>query len=230
LADDAVSCANAEIITELYREALEFLAIYSITSSAIASSLCSASQQHPSRWRPARSTASGCGASVETRSYVVDLTGRKPARIRTRSGGRLSARSKAFSPIQNNSDLAQGLQGNSGELLQQSKTGHVSNLPRPWRSGGQNKKIDARSTLGFGKLEDRAMSISDDVQKRNAFAACAEFRIEGLEASLHHAREIAVREELGVVGHYIAEAQGYLAQIRLLHQAALDEFSRAQGE
>jgi hypothetical protein len=31
-------------------------------------------------------------------------------------------------------------------------------------------------------------------------------------------------------GHYIAEAQGYLAQIRLLHQEALDEFSRAQGE
>lgn len=74
------------------------------------------------------------------------------------------------------------------------------------------------------------MSTSDDVQKRNAFAACAEFRIEGLEASLHHAREIAVREELGVVGRYIAEAQGYLAQIRLLHQEALDEFSRAQGE
>ena len=74
------------------------------------------------------------------------------------------------------------------------------------------------------------MSTSDDVQKRNAFAACAEFRIEGLETSLQHAREIAVREELGVVGHYIAEAQGYLAQIRLLHQEALDEFSRAQGE
>ena len=74
------------------------------------------------------------------------------------------------------------------------------------------------------------MSTNDDVQKRNAFAACAEFRIEGLEASLQHAREIAVREELGVVGHYIAEAQGYLAQIRLLHQEALDEFSRAQGE
>ena len=53
------------------------------------------------------------------------------------------------------------------------------------------------------------MSTSDDVQKRNAFAACTAFRIEGLEASLHHAREIAVREELGVVGHYIAEAQGY---------------------
>ena len=74
------------------------------------------------------------------------------------------------------------------------------------------------------------MSTSDDVQKRNAFAACAEFRIEGLEASLHHAREIAVRDELGIVGHYIAEAQGYLAQIRVLHQEALDEFSRAQGE
>ena len=74
------------------------------------------------------------------------------------------------------------------------------------------------------------MSTSDDVQKRNAFAACTAFRIEGLEASLHHAREIAVRDELGVVGHYIAEAQGYLAQIRVLHQEALNEFSRAQGE
>jgi hypothetical protein len=74
------------------------------------------------------------------------------------------------------------------------------------------------------------MSTSDDVQKRNAFAACAAFRIEGLEASLHHAREIAVRDELGVVGRYIVEAQGYLAQIRLLHEEALDEFSRAQGE
>ena len=74
------------------------------------------------------------------------------------------------------------------------------------------------------------MSIGEEVQRRNAFAACAVFRIEGLEASLHHAREIAVREELGVVGRYIAEAQGYLAQIRVLHQEALDEFSRAQGE
>src|SRR6266852_5672801 len=97
-----------------------------------------------------------------------------------------------------------------------------------WR--GKTKRLTPRSTLGSGKLEDRAMSTSEDVQKRNAFAACAEFRIEGLEASLHHAREIAVRDELGVVGHYIAEAQGYLAQIRLLHQEALDEFSRAQGE
>ena len=74
------------------------------------------------------------------------------------------------------------------------------------------------------------MSISDEVQKRNAFAAYAAFRIDGLEASLDHAREIAVREELDAVEHYIEEAQGYLAQIRLLHQAALDEFCRAQGE
>jgi hypothetical protein len=74
------------------------------------------------------------------------------------------------------------------------------------------------------------MSTSDEVQKRNAFAACAAFRIEGLEVSLNHAREIAVRAELDAVGHYIEEAQGYLAQIRVLHQEALDEFSRAQGE
>jgi hypothetical protein len=62
------------------------------------------------------------------------------------------------------------------------------------------------------------MSTSNGVQKRNAFAACAAFRIEGLEASLNHAREIAVREELDVVGHYIEEAQGYLAQIQVLHR------------
>ena len=74
------------------------------------------------------------------------------------------------------------------------------------------------------------MLTGDEVQKRNAFAACAAFRIEGLEATLDHAREIAVREELDAVGHYIEEAQGYLAQVRVLHQEALDEFSRAQGE
>ena len=74
------------------------------------------------------------------------------------------------------------------------------------------------------------MLTSDDVQKRNAFAACAAFRIEGLEASLDHAREFAVREELDAVKHYIEEAQGYLVQIRVLHQEALDEFSGAQGE
>src|SRR5205809_6512546 len=74
------------------------------------------------------------------------------------------------------------------------------------------------------------MSTSEGVQKRNAFTAFAAFRIEGLEVSLNHAREIAVREELDAVGHYIEEAQGYLAQIRVLHEEALNEFSRAQGE
>ena len=74
------------------------------------------------------------------------------------------------------------------------------------------------------------MSSSGGVQKRNAFAAFAAFRLAGLEASLNHAREIAVREELDPVGHFLEEAQGYLAQIRVLHEEALDEFSRAQGE
>jgi hypothetical protein len=74
------------------------------------------------------------------------------------------------------------------------------------------------------------MLTSDGVQKRNAFAVCAAFRIEGLEASLERAREVAFRDELEAVGRYIEVAQGYLAQIRVLHQEALDEFSRAQGE
>jgi hypothetical protein len=80
------------------------------------------------------------------------------------------------------------------------------------------------------KLKDRTMSTSEGVQKRNAFAAFAAFRLQGLEASLTYAREIAVRQELDAVGHYIEEAQGYLAQIRALHEEALAEFSRAQGE
>jgi hypothetical protein len=46
-------------------------------------------------------------------------------------------------------------------------------------------------------------------------------------ASLDHAREFAVREELNTVRHYIEEARAYLAQIRVLHQEALDEFSSA---
>jgi hypothetical protein len=74
------------------------------------------------------------------------------------------------------------------------------------------------------------MSTCGGVQKRNAFAVCAAFRIESLVASLDRAREIAFQEELEAVGHYIEEAQGYLAQIRVLHQEALEEFSRAQGE
>ena len=95
---------------------------------------------------------------------------------------------------------------------------------------GQNKKVDASLNAWFWQLEYRTMSTSDEVQKRNAFAACAAFRIEGLEASLDRAREIAFQGELDAVGHHIEEAQGYLAQIRLLHQEALDEFCRAQGE
>jgi hypothetical protein len=74
------------------------------------------------------------------------------------------------------------------------------------------------------------MSTSDGVQKRSAFAVCAAFRIDRLEASLDRAQEIAFQEELEAVGHHIEEAQGYLAQIRVLHQEALEEFGRAQGE
>jgi hypothetical protein len=74
------------------------------------------------------------------------------------------------------------------------------------------------------------MLTSEGVQKRNAFATFAAFRLQGLEASLNHAREIAVRDDLDAVEHYIEEAQGYLAQIRVLHEEALNEFSRAQGE
>jgi hypothetical protein len=79
-------------------------------------------------------------------------------------------------------------------------------------------------------LRIEPMSIGEEVQRRNAFAACAVFRIEGLEASLDRAREIAVRDELDAVGHYIEKAQKYLTQIRVLHQEALDEFNGAQGE
>ena len=70
------------------------------------------------------------------------------------------------------------------------------------------------------------MLTSEGVQKRNAFATFAAFRLQGLEASLNHAREIAVQDELDAVGHYIEEAP----QIRVLHEEALNEFSRAQGE
>src|SRR6266568_2989871 len=109
-----------------------------------------------------------------------------------------------------------------------SKLGHVRDLRRP---EGQNIRLTPRSTPGSGKnLRMGNMSASEGVQKRNAFTAFAAFRIEGLEVSLNHAREIAVREELDAVGHYIEEAQGYLAQIRVLHEEALNEFSRAQGE
>ena len=74
------------------------------------------------------------------------------------------------------------------------------------------------------------MSICEDVQRRNAFAACSAFRLEGLEVSLDRAREIAIRDELHAVGRCIEEAQNYLTQIRVLHQGALEEFTKAQGE
>jgi len=74
------------------------------------------------------------------------------------------------------------------------------------------------------------MFTSDRVQKRNAFAVFAAFRIEGLEASLDRAREIAFQGEQDAVGHQIEDAQRYLAQIRLLHQEALLEYCGAQGE
>jgi hypothetical protein len=74
------------------------------------------------------------------------------------------------------------------------------------------------------------MSTSEGVQKRNAFAVLAAFPLQGLEASLNDAREIAIRQKLDTVGHSIEEAQGYLAQIRALDEEALAEFSRAQGE
>src|SRR5262249_48981742 len=74
------------------------------------------------------------------------------------------------------------------------------------------------------------MLTGDVVQKRNAFVACAVFRIEGLEAYLDRAREIAVRDDLDAVGHCIEEARRYLTQIRDLHREALEEFTTAQGE
>jgi hypothetical protein len=81
-----------------------------------------------------------------------------------------------------------------------------------------------------GKLEKRTTLICGEVQRRNAFVACSTFRIEGLEASLNRAREIAVRDQLHAVERYIEEAQNYLTQIRVLHQEALEEFTEAQGE
>ena len=92
------------------------------------------------------------------------------------------------------------------------------------------KRLTLPDARFLAKPEDRTMSTSGGVQKRNAFAVCDAFRIENLEASLGRARQIAFQEELEAVGHYIEEAQGYLAQIRVLHQEALEEFSRAQGE
>src|SRR6266436_7546135 len=112
-----------------------------------------------------------------------------------------------------------------------SKLGQVRDLRRPVPTRRAEYKIDAALNARFWQnLRMGTMSTSEGIQKRNAFAAFAAFRIEGLEVSLNHARESAVREELAAVEHYIEEAQGYLAQIRILHEEALTEFSRAQRE
>jgi hypothetical protein len=74
------------------------------------------------------------------------------------------------------------------------------------------------------------MSTGGGMQKRDALAACAGFPIDGLEVALDRAHEIAVRDERDAVAHYIEEAQGYLRRIRILHQEALDEFNKSQGE
>jgi hypothetical protein len=72
--------------------------------------------------------------------------------------------------------------------------------------------------------------MSTGLQNRDAFAACAGLPIDGLEAALVRAHESAVADELDAVARYIDEAQGYLRRIRILHQEALDEFNKAQGE
>jgi hypothetical protein len=74
------------------------------------------------------------------------------------------------------------------------------------------------------------MPPGHEMQKRDALTACAGFSIDGLEAALVRAREIAVEDELDAVARYIDEAQGYLKRLRILHQEALDEFNKAQGE
>src|SRR5262249_59011735 len=86
---------------------------------------------------------------------------RKKGRRRGRVDAQ-SALSGAFtaSPIQNNSDLAQGPQGYSGELFCSSPRQVTSgNLRKPCRNGGsKTKRLTPRSTLGSGKLGDRTMS------------------------------------------------------------------------
>jgi hypothetical protein len=72
--------------------------------------------------------------------------------------------------------------------------------------------------------------MSTGLQKRDAFAACAGFPIDGLATALDRAHEIAVGDELDTLMRCIEEAQRQLRRIRILHQEALDEFNKAQGE
>jgi hypothetical protein len=74
------------------------------------------------------------------------------------------------------------------------------------------------------------MPPGHEMQRRNAFAACAGLPIDGLETALDRAHEIAIGNELDAVVRYIDEAQGYLRRLRILHQQALDEFNEGQGE
>jgi hypothetical protein len=53
--------------------------------------------------------------------------------------------------------------------------------------------------IAVHKREREPMSICEEVQRRNAFAACSAFRLEGLGVSLDRAREIAVRDELDAI-------------------------------
>jgi hypothetical protein len=71
---------------------------------------------------------------------------------------------------------------------------------------------------------------STRLQRRDAFAACAGFPIDSLEAALIRAHEIAIGDKLDAVASCIDEARVYLRRLRLLHQEALDEFNEAQGE
>jgi hypothetical protein len=99
------------------------------------------------------------------------------------------------------------------------------------RHGGSRKRTSAPVNHQLpANLRIKPMPTGNEIQKRNAFAACTVSRILGLGTSLDCARDIAVRDELDAVRRHIEEAQRYLSQIRVLHQEALDEFSGAQGE
>jgi hypothetical protein len=74
------------------------------------------------------------------------------------------------------------------------------------------------------------MPGSNEMQRRDAFAVCASSPLDGLEASLDRAREIATRDQCETVGRCIEEARKSLRVIRALHRRAVDEFSPAQGE
>jgi hypothetical protein len=79
-------------------------------------------------------------------------------------------------------------------------------------------------------LCDDAMPSDNAMQRRHEFGVCASSPLDGLEASLDRAREIAACDQCEAMSRCIEEARTYLMAIRALHQRALDEFSAAQGE